>query len=75
VLLARYDYNGMHWRTRKLEPLPSYTGIYREHHYVYNASWQAIVEEIDDDYNLLDPSYAGPEHVVTCPHDSYQPLS
>ena len=64
VLLARYDYNGMHWRTRKLEPLPSYTGIYREHNYIYNASWQAIVEEIDDDYNLLDPSYAGPEHVV-----------
>ncbi len=64
--VSRYDFNGLHWRTRKLVYPPSTENQAEERVYTYNAAWQAIAEEIDDD---RDTSSSGPgtpriEHVV-----------
>ncbi len=49
-VMNRSDYDGLHWRTRKLAPVTPGSSTSRETFYTYNAAWQAIVEEIDSDH-------------------------
>ncbi len=51
--VVRYDYNALHWRTRRLVARdypgpPEYSGI-EEWRYFYSPSWQLIEERVDED--------------------------
>jgi RHS repeat-associated protein len=64
--VARYEYNGLHWRTAKTAystPGGS-TGTHR--FFTYNAAWQCILEEVDDDYGVTGdpPVHAGIDRAV-----------
>lgn len=56
-MIGRYTYNGLSWRTSKttvgtggVEIADDAAPVLRERRiFTYNASWQLVVEEIDDD--------------------------
>jgi hypothetical protein len=63
----RYAYGGLHHRVSKTEYSTPGGSTGKRRWFTYNASWQAIVEEIDDDYGVSGTpptAHAGTDRVM-----------